>query len=899
MDDDLYDEFGNYIGPELDDSEDEREVDFPEEDNFLNGDDSAAMELEVAASNNSLEQNKIILHEDKKYYLDAEEVYPGVKTVVLEEDAQKLSEPIIKPIKVKDLSATNTKAFELKSKYTPDFTTTLMNTPSLVRNIAIVGHLQHGKTTFIDTLIQSTLDHELDPLKEYRFTDTRQDEQDRKISIKSSSLSLVLQNIKSKSYLINMIDCPGHVNFSDESTAAFRAADGIVLVVDAIEGVMLGTDRLIRHAIEAHLPIVLLINKVDRLILELKLPPQDAYYKLQHTIEDVNRIIQSCNTSNLFTPKRISPELGNVIFSSSLHEWSFTLESFAMTYSKKYNNSIDIHQFAKRLWGEWYHDESNAKFSKTKPNSNAVRTFIQYILDPLYKIYSQVLGEEPEHLQKVMKKLGIVLRNKEIHMDPKPLLKICLKRYFQNPNGFVEAIVNHIPSPIDNAVSKVSLFYSGDQTSDIAVDMKFCRSKAPLMLNVVKLISNMDGTSKFFALARVFSGTIVKGQTVRVLGESFSVDDEEDLSISEVTGLFISSGRDLVEVNSAIAGNWILLQGIDASIKKTATITDMDLEDIAIFKPLKFDNSSVFKLAIEPLNPAELPKMVEALRCINKSYPLVTTKVEESGEHVIIGTGELYLDCIMHDLRHLYSDMEVKVSDPVVTFCETVVETSSMKCFSETTNKRNKFAMISEPLDKGIAEDIERGKISLSWDKKTIGEYFTTKYDWDLLAARSVWAFGPQDDFGTNLLIDDTLPSEVDKKLLGTVKDSVIQGFRWGCREGPLCDEPIRNVKFKILNALIAPEPIYRGGGQIIPAARKSVYSSFLLASPRIMEPVYQVEIQAPADCVQAIYPVLARRRGHVVQDMPKPGSPFYTVKAYIPVLDRLVKVINMTIVSL
>ncbi len=292
------------------------------------------------------------------------------------------------------------------------------------------------------------------------------------------------------------------------------------------------------------------------------------------------------------------------------------------------------------------------------------------------------------------------------------------------------------------------------------------------------------------------------------------------------------------------------------------------------------------KLAVEPLIPSELPKLIEALRKINKSYPLVTTKVEESGEHVIVGTGELYMDCIMHDLRHLYSDIEVKVADPVVSFSETVIETSSLKCFSETPNKKNRLTMLAEPLDAGLSEDIERGVVNIHWDKKTIGDFFRSKYDWDLLAARSVWAFGP-DDQGPNILMDDTLSSEVNKKLLGTVRESVVQGFKWGCREGPLCDEPIRNVKFKILDATIALEPIHRGGGQVIPTARRTIYSSFLMGAPRMMEPVYLVEIQAPADCIQAIYPVLARRRGHVVHDAPKPGAPFYTVKAYLPVMDR------------
>jgi len=93
------------------------------------------------------------------------------------------------------------------------------------------------------------------------------------------------------------------------------------------------------------------------------------------------------------------------------------------------------------------------------------------------------------------------------------------------------------------------------------------------------------------------------------------------------------------------------------------------------------------KIAVEPLNPSELPKMLDGLRKINKTYPLATTKVEESGEHLVLGTGEVYLDCIMHDLRKMYSEIEIKVNDPVVTFCETVVETSSIKCFSEDSEQ--------------------------------------------------------------------------------------------------------------------------------------------------------------------------------------------------------------------
>ncbi len=144
-----------------------------------------------------------------------------------------------------------------------------------------------------------------------------------------------------------------------------------------------------------------------------------------------------------------------------------------------------------------------------------------------------------------------------------------------------------------------------------------------------------------------------------------------------------------VETDHAVAGNLVLIGGIDASINKTATIASKEIdEDLYIFRPIKHMTQSVLKIAVEPIAPSELPKMLSGLRQINKSYPLVTTKVEESGEHIILGTGELYLDCVMHDLRKLFSEIEIKVSDPVVKFCETVVETSALKCYAETPNKK-------------------------------------------------------------------------------------------------------------------------------------------------------------------------------------------------------------------
>lgn len=156
------------------------------------------------------------------------------------------------------------------------------------------------------------------------------------------------------------------------------------------------------------------------------------------------------------------------------------------------------------------------------------------------------------------------------------------------------------------------------------------------------------------------------------------------------------SFRYFIPAEEVAAGNLVLIGGVDASISKTATITSTSIEDdLYIFHPIKHITESVLKIAIEPIAPSELPKMLSGLRSINKSYPLVSTKVEESGEHVLIGTGELYLDCVMHDLRKLFSEIEIKVSDPVVKFCETVLETSALKCYADTPNKKYVISMVS------------------------------------------------------------------------------------------------------------------------------------------------------------------------------------------------------------
>ncbi|KAI7728558.1 hypothetical protein M8C21_001076, partial [Ambrosia artemisiifolia] len=668
MDDSLYDEFGNYIGPEIEsDQESDREEedeDLPEKVEAERGDSDE--ENAAAGPNGWLTNgedvdmdNQIVLAEDKKYYPTAEEVYgEEVETLVMDEDEQPLELPIIKP--VRDIK------FEVGVKDSSTYVSTqfllgLSSNPTLVRNVALVGHLQHGKTVFMDMLVEqthhiSTFDQNSE--KHMRYTDTRVDEQERRISIKAVPMSLVLEDSNSKSYMCNIMDTPGHVNFSDEMTAALRLADGAVLIVDAAEGVMVNTERAIRHAIQERLPIVVVINKVDRLITELKLPPKDAYHKLRHTIEVINNHITAVS-STAGDVQIIDPAAGNLCFASGSAGWCFTLQSFAKLYVKLHGIPFDANKFASRLWGDYYYDPATRTFKKKQPASGAERSFVQFILEPLYKIYSQVIGEHKKSVETTLAELGVTLSNAAYKLNVRPLLRLACRSVFGSATGFTDMLVHHIPSAKEAASKKVDHIYTGPKSSIIYTAMSTCDPSGPLMVNITKLYPKSD-CSVFDAFGRVYSGEIHTGQTIRVLGEGYSPDDEEDMTVKEVTKLWVYQARYRIPINKAPPGSWVLIEGVDASIMKTATLCDAEYDDdVYIFRPLQFNTLPVVKTATEPLNPSELPKMVEGLRKISKSYPLAITKVEESGEHTILGTGELYLDSIMKDLRELYSEVEV------------------------------------------------------------------------------------------------------------------------------------------------------------------------------------------------------------------------------------------------
>jgi len=258
---------------------------------------------------------------------------------------------------------------------------------------------------------------------------------------------------------------------------------------------------------------------------------------------------------------------------------------------------------------------------------------------------------------------------------------------------------------------------------------------------------------------------------------------------------------------------------------------------------------------------------------------MVQCLIEESGEHIIAGAGELHLEICLKDLEEDHAQIPLKKSDPVVSYRETVSEESSIMCLSKSPNKHNRLFVKAVPMPDGLAEDIDDGKVNPRDDFKIRGRYLADTYEYDITEARKIWCFGP-DTNGPNLMIDCTKGVQY----LNEIKDSVVAGFQWASKEGVLCDENLRATRFNLYDVALHADAIHRGGGQIIPTARRVLYASMITAEPRLMEPVYQVEIQCPENAVGGIYGVLNRRRGHVFEEAQTPGTPMFVVKAYLPV---------------
>ncbi|KAG7262726.1 hypothetical protein CRUP_006551, partial [Coryphaenoides rupestris] len=759
--------------------------------------------------------------------------------------------------------------------FTVDQIRAIMDKKANIRNMSVIAHVDHGKSTLTDSLVSKAGIIASSRAGETRFTDTRKDEQERCITIKSTAISLfyelseqdlafIKQGSNGSGFLINLIDSPGHVDFSSEVTAALRVTDGALVV----------TETVLRQAIAERIKPVLMMNKMDRALLELQLEPERLYQTFQRIVESVNVIISTYGEEdggpmgNIF----IDPQIGTVGFGSGLHGWAFTLKQFAEIFISKYaakGNQMTllerckkVEDMMKKLWGDRFFDPETNKFHKTcvgPKGQKLSRTFVHLILDPIYKMFDAIMNFKKEEAAAMLDKLEIKLDTEDKEKEGKPLLKAVMRRWLPAGEALLQMITIHLPSPVTAQKYRCELLYEGPGDDEAAMGIKSCDSSAPLMMYISKMVPTTD-KGRFYAFGRVFSGTVSTGQKVRIMGPNFTPGKKEDLYTKQIQRTILMMGRYVEPIEDVPCGNIVGLVGVDQFLIKTGTITTY--EQAHNMRVMKFSVSPVVRVAVEAKNPSDLPKLVEGLKRLAKSDPMVQCIIEESGEHIVAGAGELHLEICLKDLEEDHACIPLKKSDPVVSYRETVSEESNMMCLSKSPNKHNRLFMKARPFSDGLSEDIEKGD-----------------YEWDATDARKIWCFGP-DGTGPNLLVDVTKGVQY----LNEIKDSVVAGFQWASKEGVLCEENMRGIRYDVHDVSLHTDAIHRGGGQIIPTARRALYACQLTAQPRLMEPVYLVEIQCPEAVVGGIYGVLNRRRGHVFEESQVMGTPMFVVKAFLPV---------------
>uniref|UniRef100_A0A8D1GMP8 Elongation factor-like GTPase 1 n=1 Tax=Sus scrofa TaxID=9823 RepID=A0A8D1GMP8_PIG len=301
-------------------------------------------------------------------------------------------------------------------------------------------------------------------------------------------------------YLINLIDSPGHVDFSSEVSTAVRICDGCIIVVDAVEGVCPQTQAVLRQAWLENIRPVLVINKIDRLIVELKFTPQEAYSHLKNILEQINALTGTLFTSKVLEERAervtesqvnphseqgeqvydwstgledtddshlyFSPDQGNVVFTSAIDGWGFGIEHFAKIYSQK--TGIRKEVLLKTLWGDYYINMKAKKIMKVDQAKGKKPLFVQLILENIWSLYDAVLKKDKEKIDKIVTSLGLKIGAREArHSDPKVQINAICSQWLPISQAVLAMVCQKLPSPLDITAERVEkLMCAGSQTFD-------------------------------------------------------------------------------------------------------------------------------------------------------------------------------------------------------------------------------------------------------------------------------------------------------------------------------------------------------------------------------------------------------------------------------------------------
>jgi len=635
-----------------------------------------------------------------------------------------------------------------------------------IRNFGVIAHVDHGKTTMSDSLLAASGIISPSVAGQALALDSMKLEQNRQMTIRGANVTLYYE-IEGKEYVINMIDTPGHIDFTGRVTRALRAIDGVVVVSDSVEGIMTQTETVTRQALEERVRPVLYINKIDRLVKELRLDAPAMQKWLSNIIAEFNKLVDIYAEPELKEKWKVSIQGNSVAFGSAKDRWGFN-------YNIAQRNGVGFKD-----------------------------------------VYDAYNSDDPSLIKALSEKA--------------PLHEAVL--------GMV---VQHHPPPHVAQRYRIPKIWPGDLDSDIGKSLVSCDDKGPILMMVTTI--NVDPQAGRIATGRLFSGTIKDGDEVYLI-------DGKRMGKVQSVNIYMGNTRELV--NMLPAGNIPALLGIDHAI---AGETFSSVKDVPAFESIKYVSEPVVTIAIEPKHPKDLPKLVEALRRITVEDPNLIVKInEESGETLLSGMGVLHLEIATSLI--LETGLEITTTQPLINYRETI-RNSAGPIMSKSPNKHNKIFMRIEPLGEEIIELIKNGQIHEDLERKQMAKLLREK-GWSADEAKKVSAV----DISGNILVDETKGVQFIQESM----DSIRSGFDDVIHSGPIAHETLRGVKFVLHHFVPHEDPAHRGLAQLMPATRRAMLGSMLLADPALLEPILGMEIKCPQEQIGTVAGILSGKRGKLL----------------------------------
>ncbi|MEM2939153.1 MAG: elongation factor EF-2 [Candidatus Bathyarchaeia archaeon] len=648
-----------------------------------------------------------------------------------------------------------------------------------IRNIGIIAHIDHGKTTLTDSLLAEAglIPHGL--AGKARVLDYLEEEQRRGITIKAANISL-LYDFNGSHYVVNLIDTPGHVDFTGRVTRALRIIDGAIVLVDAVEEIMAQTEVVVRQALNERVKPVLFINKIDRLITNLRLSAEKIQEKISRIIQGFNDLIEIYGEKPFKEAWKVSLPKGNVAFGSALHGWGLTFD-IAREKGLRFSDIIEA-----------YKDDG--------------------WLDLQEKI---------------------------------PLHRALLKM-----------VIEKMPDPCKAQKYRIPKIWRGDLNSEVGKAMLECSSEGPMAICVTSVKS--DSSGDMIATGRIFSGEINSGDRVYLLGAGREC---------VVNKIWIYMGAFKEAINHQSSGNIVALSEL-GHINTGETIVDVaHKEFMTTFEKIHYVSEPVVTVSLEPKNPPDLLRLIDILKMLSIEDPNIAVSINrETGEYLLSGVGELHLDVAIKSIKEHAPDIEVIVSKPIIAYRESV-SSGGANFTSNSPNGLNRITVRVEPLERNVLKILEEtGEEAIKHSKVLFDR------------AEHIIAI----ERNTNLLVDSTEGGSPT----GEDLEAIIEGFRWACQSGPLCGEPVRGLKVKLLNARLHESQAQKGYAQLIPATKNAIFGSFLTAHPILLEPVCKVQISTPAEQIGDVVNLIVRKRGKILSIFQREFISI--VDGYMPIAESL-----------